>query len=493
MKFHVLTLFPEMLGLAPSIIGRAAQRDRISINAVNIRDYSLDRHKKVDDYPYGGGAGMLMQAQPVYDAHKAVTKGRRIRTIYVTPQGMPFSQKIAQELAQEEELIFLCGHYEGIDERVLEEVVTDYLSIGDYVLTGGELPAMVIMDAVARLIPGVLGNDMSAEEESFYNDLLEYPQYSRPEVWHGKRVPQVLLSGNHRKVSQWRLEQSILRTEERRPDLAEIYRRKQRLTAQLAKNKRNNIHMIESIARGCGEILYEELESGGGNLLVYDRLCKICMILAEDVDSGERLVGLIPDETVKIWVVQPFMSEVLWKMRFQKLHAYIQVLYPQKVALPVRHKDIHLLSKEDLEAINLNAFAEMLSAEISNADCQKDLPDSADGYDWEHKRNAGLVQWEEILADAANGLVYGAFQEGIPVGMIVTDRNGRLGLPIVAERFAAWEIAKSLIAGSANHILEKGRIPYAHVDTRNQKAVELFEELGFYKATAVVMEYGNLG
>lgn len=228
MKFHVLTLFPEMIeqGLSTSITGRAMQKDLISLNAVNIRDYTIEKHKKVDDYPYGGGAGMLMQAQPVYDAHKAVSGDKKIRTIYVTPQGSVFNQKMAQEFAQEEELILLCGHYEGIDERVLEEVVTDYVSIGDYVLTGGELPAMVMIDAISRLVPGVLNNDVSAEFESFQDDLLEYPQYSRPEVWMGKEVPKILLSGHHANVEKWRLEQSIARTKERRPDLYERWKKR---------------------------------------------------------------------------------------------------------------------------------------------------------------------------------------------------------------------------------------------------------------------------
>ncbi len=231
MNFHILTLFPEMVlqGLHTSILGRAVERNCISIEAVNIRDYTLDKHGKVDDYTYGGGAGMLMQAQPVYDAWLAVEE--RIaargasggRVIYVTPQGRTFHQKMAQELAQEEDLIFLCGHYEGIDERVLEEIVTDEISLGDYVLTGGELAAMVMVDAIARLVPGVLHNTDSAVTESFGDGLLEYPQYSRPEIWHDKRVPPVLLSGDHAKVDAWRLEQSILRTKERRPDLYEAY------------------------------------------------------------------------------------------------------------------------------------------------------------------------------------------------------------------------------------------------------------------------------
>ncbi|MBO4987415.1 MAG: tRNA (guanosine(37)-N1)-methyltransferase TrmD [Lachnospiraceae bacterium] len=225
MNFHILTLFPDMVrdGLHTSILGRAAENGHISMNVVNIRDYTLDKHKKVDDYPYGGGAGMLMQAQPVYDAHKAVCDGKKIRTVYVTPQGAVFNQKMAVEFAKEEDLIILCGHYEGIDERVLEEVVTDYVSIGDYVLTGGELAAMVMVDAISRMVPGVLSNEDSGVMESFYDDLLEYPQYSRPEVWNDKKVPEVLLSGHHKNIEKWRLEQSILRTKERRPDLYEKY------------------------------------------------------------------------------------------------------------------------------------------------------------------------------------------------------------------------------------------------------------------------------
>ncbi len=228
-NFHILTLFPEMVlqGLNTSILGKAAERGHIAIEAVNIRDYTLDKHGKVDDYTYGGGAGMLMQAQPVYDAFCSVVarigQDKKKRVIYVTPQGVTFHQGLAQELAREEELIFLCGHYEGVDERVLEEIVTDEISIGDYVLTGGEFPAMVMIDAIARLVPGVLHNGESAVTESFDNGLLEYPQYSRPEVWHGKRVPQILLSGDHAKVDEWRMEQALLRTKERRPDLYEIY------------------------------------------------------------------------------------------------------------------------------------------------------------------------------------------------------------------------------------------------------------------------------
>ena len=231
MRIDIMTLFPDTMNavLHESILGRAAKKGIIEVNCVQIRDYTENKQCQVDDYPYGGGAGMLMQVQPVYDAWQAVCGGKKLRTVYVTPQGVPFTQKLAGDMAKEEELVILCGHYEGIDQRVLDEVVTDFVSIGDYVLTGGELPAMVMIDAVSRLVPGVLGNDASAEEESFFNDLLEYPHYSRPEVWHGKPVPEVLLTGNHRKVTEWRLEQSVEKTRRVRPDLFAKYEEKQNL------------------------------------------------------------------------------------------------------------------------------------------------------------------------------------------------------------------------------------------------------------------------
>ena len=261
MNFHILTLFPEMVenGLKTSIIGRAVAGGLLSIEAVNIRDFAFNKHQSVDDYPYGGGAGMLMQAEPVYLAYKdieeriqkriqnakmqnaeteeqdaevkvqnagiqdaeTVSPDKKLRVVYLSPQGKTFDQKMAEELAEEEDLVLLCGHYEGIDERVLEEIVTDYVSIGDYVLTGGELPAMVMVDTISRLVPGVLHNDVSAEFESFQDNLLEYPQYSRPEEWHGKKVPPVLLSGHHANIEKWRREHSTLRTYERRPELLE--------------------------------------------------------------------------------------------------------------------------------------------------------------------------------------------------------------------------------------------------------------------------------
>ena len=225
MNFHVLTLFPEMImnGLETSILGRAAAKGIVSFEAVNIRDYALERHGKVDDYPYGGGAGMVMQAEPIYRAYAALVEkiGKKPRVIYMTPQGQTFNQSIAEDLAKEEDLVFLCGHYEGVDERVLEMIATDYLSAGDYVLTGGELPAMMMIDCISRLVPGVLNNNVSAEFETFHDNLLEYPQYTRPEVFMGKKVPDILLSGHHANVEKWRREQSIIRTLKNRPELLE--------------------------------------------------------------------------------------------------------------------------------------------------------------------------------------------------------------------------------------------------------------------------------
>ncbi|MGN0298261.1 MAG: tRNA (guanosine(37)-N1)-methyltransferase TrmD [Lachnospiraceae bacterium] len=256
MKFYILTLFPEMVmqGLNTSIIGRAVEKNLISLEAINIRDYSQNKHKKVDDYPYGGGAGMVMQAEPVYLACKDLEEklGHKPRVIYMTPQGKVFNQAIAQELAQEEDLVFLCGHYEGIDERALEMVATDYLSAGDYVLTGGELPAMMMIDCISRLVPGVLNNDLSAEVESFHDNLLEYPQYTRPEEFMGKRVPDVLLSGHHAKIEEWRRQKSIEKTLQVRPELLEqanLSKKEKKYLEQLQKA----YHSIDSAVHGSDE------------------------------------------------------------------------------------------------------------------------------------------------------------------------------------------------------------------------------------------------
>ena len=218
MKFDVLTLFPEMFDiLNQSIIGKAIEKNLIDVHLINIRDFSKDKHKKVDDTPYGGGAGMVMKPDVVYDAYQSV-KDEKAKVIYMSPQGKTLNQKMVEELSKENHLIILCGHYEGIDQRVLDKIVDEEISIGDYVLTGGEIPAMVLIDSVSRYVEGVLKED-SIKEESFSNGLLEYPQYTRPEVFEGMKVPEVLLSGHHENIEKWRKEKSLEITKKKRPEL----------------------------------------------------------------------------------------------------------------------------------------------------------------------------------------------------------------------------------------------------------------------------------
>lgn len=352
MKFHVMTLFPEMIenGLNTSILGRAASKGLLEFNTVNIRDYTQDKHGKVDDYPYGGGAGMLIQAQPVFDAfqHIAGTEGRKLRTIYLTPQGRIFDQKFAKELAGEEELVFLCGHYEGVDERVLEEIVTDYVSIGDYVLTGGELPVMVMIDAISRMVPGVLNNDVSAETETFHNDLLEYPQYTRPEVWHEKCVPEVLLSGNHKKIMEWRLEQSVERTKNRRPDLYARYELKQGVIKKLMKNKRTFIHMAEFLQRGLGELFYAK----GMNICMGN--AQITLISAQSQDDAVKMLNIEKDNLAQnIFTPQDYVKDCLLRSGdYRKAVSLVQACYTNKVPLHVSHKDIRVSKDGTFVAYN---------------------------------------------------------------------------------------------------------------------------------------------
>lgn len=446
-KFHVLTLFPEMIeqGLRSSIIGRAEEKNIIALNSVDIRDFTLEKHGKVDDAPYGGGAGMLMQAQPVYDAHRSVAGDRKVRTIYVTPKGRPFSQSLAKELAREEELILLCGHYEGIDERVLEEVVTDYVSIGDYVLTGGELAAMVIIDTVSRLIPGVLGNETSAQEESFHNDLLEYPQYTRPEGWHGKQVPPVLLSGNHAEIARWRLEKSREKTRLARPDLYERYEAKQRLIHQLSKDKRNHIHMMEALSRGIGEIICAD----GENVAIYLRESRICMVSTSTLEGGERLLACCPKEAEQYVIMQEFMNELLAERGYHFLMQCRQFVYTKRQPLPVRHKDIRRLGMDSLDEICFRY----------------------------HMCSADYIR-DRLQA----GTMYGAFLEDRLAGFIGMHSEGSIGMLYVEERCRRQGIAGALESWYINRMLERGWIPYGQVEEGNEASICLQGKLGLYQA-----------
>lgn len=232
MRIDIMTLFPDMClaYLGESIIGRARAAGKVQIECTDIRDYTLDKHRRVDDTPYGGGMGMIMQAQPIYDCYQDICKktGAKPHLIYLTPQGKTLTQQRVKELAQLDNIALLCGHYEGVDERVIEELQPEEISVGDYVLTGGELPALIVADAVSRMIPGVLSNDECFTEESHYSSLLEYPQYTRPFEWRGRQVPEVLITGHHANVDKWRREQSLERTAQRRPDMLE----KAQLTAK---------------------------------------------------------------------------------------------------------------------------------------------------------------------------------------------------------------------------------------------------------------------
>lgn len=460
MHFHILTLFPEMVlsGLNTSILGRACEKGLLQIDAVNIRDYTKDKHNKVDDYPYGGGAGMLMQAQPVFDAYQSVVQkregGRPARVIYVTPQGRVFHQEMAKELAQEEELIFLCGHYEGIDERVLEEIVTDYVSIGDYVLTGGELPAMVMIDAISRMVPGVLKNEDSGEFESFHENLLEYPQYTRPEVWQGKRVPDVLLSGDHGKVEKWRLEQSVCRTKKRRPDLYEKYDLPGRALEYLKRDKLHHIDMIESIRRGQAGVIFVR-EDG---VLVQDQNCGLYMVTAMNKDAGERLLSLADPDAGEFVCHQKFLAESV-RARFRKTHCgeCWQMAYTRKQPF-LEDRDVNIRPLEE-------SFTDEVFAHYSRL----------------HTR-------EEIACFLRNGTMYGAFvsetaeadgsEEETLAGFIGMHEEGSIGMLEVFEPFRKRGIAQALEKYMFNRTMEKGFTPYGQVFTDNEASFKLQEKLG---------------
>jgi len=447
MKFHVLTLFPEMVeaGLDGSILKRAKENGLIQIHGVNIRDYSLDKHKSVDDYTYGGGAGMLIQAQPVYDAWKAVCGEKKIRTIYCTPQGCVFNQQMAKDFSKEEELIVLCGHYEGIDERVLEEVVTDYVSIGDYVLTGGELAAMVMIDSISRFVDGVLNNSESALTESFHLDLLEYPQYTRPEVWHEKAVPKVLMSGNHKDIEAWRRERSIERTEKFRPDLLIKYREREAAIKALMKQKKENAYMIDALLRGVAYVVDRQ----GSNVLAYNEACKTWMICGEDCAVGQRFLEQIPAES-KLFLnnmeaLNPFICE---KFGVKCSEPYCQSVYTGHEALPVEYKEIRTLTMEDdLDYI------------VSN---------------YEH----GSVEFVEDRIRARE--MFGAFSEGRLVAFCGIHNNGSLGILYVEPEFRCGHMGGSLASYLVNKALERGGIPYAHILATNKASLRMQERMGLY-------------
>lgn len=500
MKVYILTLFPEMVmqGLSASILGRAAEKGLLSIEAINIRDYTLDKHKKVDDYPYGGGAGMLMQAQPVYDAWKSVAErtegktdglrgqdisGRRLRTVYLTPQGNTFTQSMAKELAQEEELVLLCGHYEGIDERVLEEIVTDYVSIGDYVLTGGELPAMVMVDAIARLVPGVLNNEVSGVTESFEGNLLEYPQYSRPEEWRGKRVPEVLLSGNQKKIDAWRRKEAEKRTRQRRPDLYERYEALQRCLEILKKQKLLHMDMTELIARGQARLVYAE----GGNICLQDMASGIYFHTAENPQTGRRMLAAIREDAeghcraeagytrteaakdggkadVELLVLhQDFMIEsALELLNLNTIIGCHQAVYTKKEKLPIT--GLYRLDGQQEEG-----QPRMRKLDIRYLDV---VAKHYDGMDATEETRAYLRERIE------KGWMFGAFFGEELAGFVGMHTEGSIGMLTVLPEYRGRKLGKALETYAVNVSLEQGFTPYGQVKEGNEISLRLQESLG---------------
>ena len=479
MRFHILTLFPDMVmqGLLTSITGRAVKQNKIAIEATNIRDYTLDKHAKVDDYPYGGGAGMLMQAQPVYDAYRGVAdripEGAKKRVVYVTPQGTPFTQQMAQDFAACDDLILLCGHYEGIDERVLEEVVKDYVSIGDYVLTGGELASMVIVDAVARLVPDVLNNDQSAETESCHGNLLEYPQYSRPEVWHDKKVPQVLLSGNQKKINEWRLEQSVIRTKERRPDLYAKYEELQECKKCMMRQKLLHIDMIELINRGRARIVYHDADE----------------ILLRDIVTGiyfhTRMSGV---------------PQMEWKLplKLAKDDRIECIVLHQREMVPLMETHFHL--KEDMECLQ-GAYTRREKLPVrglygpdgrgEDGFAIRTLTEEYIPFVAEHYSEIGTSEY--VSERIRHGAVYGAFYDEKIVGFIANHEEGSIGMLYVLPEYRKRHVAMALETYCMNLAVERGEIPYGQVVLGNEASIRLQEKMGicFAKGTIVWMGWAE--
>lgn len=475
MNFHILTLFPEMVsnGLNTSIIGRAAEKGQISIDAVNIRDFSENKHKKVDDYPYGGGAGMLMQAQPVYDAYKSVAdtipEKNKKRVIYVTPQGYTFNQRMAEDFAKSDDLIFLCGHYEGIDERVLEEVVTDYVSIGDYVLTGGELAAMVMIDSISRLVPGVLHNEVSAETESFHGYLLEHPQYTRPEIWHEKKVPEVLLSGNQKKIDDWKLEEAKKRTMERRPDLYDKYFELNECKEKMMLNKMLHMDMIEMINRGRAILVAKDNNS----------------ILLQDTETGyfhhsgenKEFFITLPREVrlsiKKIILHQEEMVAPVQKLlNLDNTLVCYQSVYTKRERLPITG-----LYRGDGQPTEDGLTIRPLTMEYAEA-----VQEEYDRATYQKVKERGYIKNR-----IQSGCMYGAFLGDELAGFIGIHYDDSIGMMHVFEPYRGKHIGKALQTFMMNKMLEMGFTPYGQFLLGDEKSEELQKSLGMYMSKTPVI------
>ena len=475
MNYHVLTLFPDMVlnGLNTSIIGRAVESGKISVNAIDIREFTLDKHRKVDDYPYGGGAGMLMQAQPVYDAYKSVAdklpENSKRRVVYVTPQGYPFSQRMAEQFAKCDDLILLCGHYEGIDERVLEEIVTDYVSIGDYVLTGGELAAMVMIDAISRLVPGVLHNEISAETETFHKYLLEYPQYTRPEVWHDKEVPEILLSGNQKKIGDWRLKKSKKRTLERRPDLYDQYFALNECRDRLMLSKMLHIDMIECINRGRAILVAKDND----DILILDKETGYYHYSGTNIEFFYTLPKDIRLSIKKIVVHQEEMVEPLHKLLNlnNKLVCY-QSVYTARERLPIAG-----LYRGDGKPTADGLTIRLLTMEHADA-----VQAAYDGADYQKVRDSDYIK-DRIQRKR----VYGAFLGDELAGMIGIHNDDSIGMLYVYEKFRGRKIGKALHTYIINKMLALDWMPYSQIMIGDEASTGLQKSLGMYMSKTPII------
>lgn len=453
MKFHVLTLFPEMIrqGMDTSILKRAMDAGKIELNCVNIRDFTTDKHGSVDDYPYGGGAGMLMQAQPVYDAWKSISSHDTSKTIYVSPKGKTFNQRLAERLAEEEELIFLCGHYEGIDERALEKIGVECVSIGDYVLTGGELPAMVMMDCISRLVPGVLNNQVSAETESFQGDLLEYPQYSRPEVWEDMEVPKVLLGGNHKDILAWQKENAIELTKKCRPDLYNKFQKKTEALKVLGKSKRENACIMDILLTGDGDLIARE----GNSFLAFHRGSRYTMLFGDSVEEGLKLLSHVPSETYLLCTnIEGLLPELKSRKQFVVFEECYQVVYTNREKMAVSHKNIRVLTMEDLPYVS------------------------------EHYGNGEACDY--LKQRIIHGAMYGAYVEDKLVGFCGMHKDGSIGMLYVEPEHRLGHIGSSLASFMVNISMERGGLPYAHIYCDNEPSLKMVDSMGLYQSKKVI-------
>lgn len=459
MRITILTLFPEMFEgfLTTSIIKKARLKGLAEIEAIDIRAFTEDKHNRVDEYPFGGGQGMIMKCQPVLDCLKSV-RTPSSKVLLMAPTGQQFTQAKARELQKQEHLILLCGHYEGFDARI-REYADEEISIGDYVLTGGELPAMVMIDAISRMVPGVLANGESGETESFEGDLLEYPQYSRPEEWHGKQVPKVLLSGNQRKIAEWRRQEAERRTQERRPDLYAGYERLMSCKKVLAGDKLLHVDMTELIARGQARLVFAE----GKNICLQDKVSGAYFHTAEDIKAGCRMLEILHgdagEESGLLVLHQEFMTEPTEKyLGFRTAMTCNQIVYTKHEKLPVTG-----LYRMDGKPAENGVVIRPLTMEHLDAVV----------------RDYNTISDEAYVTDRIKkGALFGAFVDGQLAGFIGMHAEGGIGMLFVSPEYRRRRIGMALETYMINLGLERGERPYGQVEIGNDASKGLQEALG---------------